>query len=70
MAVLAKHVDRDFLAMDERRGELLGLVAEGLAFFRTVDAAQSDAFRLTTVQDVDGVAVGDRNDGPSEVSDF
>ena len=53
MAILAEHMNRNFLAVDERRGELLRLLAEGLAFLRTVDAAQTDAFRLTIVQDVD-----------------
>ncbi len=48
---------------------VLGLLAEGLALLRTVDAAQTDAFRLTIVQDLDGVAVEDGNDGPGEVSE-
>ena len=39
MAILAEHVDHDFLAMDESRRELLRLLAEGLAFLRAVDAA-------------------------------
>jgi hypothetical protein len=69
MAILAEHVDRDVLAMDERRRELLGLLAEGLAFLRAVYAAQTDAFRVTIVQDLDGVAVEDGHDGAGEVSE-
>ena len=49
MAILAEHVDHDFFAVDESGGELLRLFAEGLAFLRAVDAAQTDAFRLTIV---------------------
>jgi len=48
---------------------VLGIFAEGLAFLRTVDAAQPEAFRLTIVQDVDGVAVDDGDDGAGEVSE-
>ena len=62
MAIPAEHVDHDFLAMDELGRELLGLLAEGLAFLRSVDPAQTDAFGLTIVQDVDGVAVEGPND--------
>ena len=49
MAILAEHVDRDFLAVDETRRELLGRLAEGLALLRAVDAAQTDPFKLTIV---------------------
>lgn len=70
MAILAEHVDHDVLAMDERRRELLGLLAEGLAFLRTVDAAQSDAFRALIVQHFEGVAVEDGDDGAGEVGSY
>jgi hypothetical protein len=42
---------------------LLGSRAVGLAFLRAVDAAESDAFRVVVVQDFDGVAVEDGDDG-------
>ncbi len=42
---------------------MLGSRAIGLAFLRAVDAAQTDTFRVSVVQDFDGVAVEDGNDG-------
>jgi hypothetical protein len=42
---------------------LLGSVAEGLAFLRAVDAAEADTFRVGVVQDFDGVAVEDGDEG-------
>jgi hypothetical protein len=56
MAILAEHLDRDFLAMDESKRKLLGLLAEGLAFLRAIDAAQSDTFRPLVVQDFEDIA--------------
>ena len=70
MTILSEYSDRDFLAVDERRGELLGLLAEGLAFFRTVDAAEADAFRALIVQHFEGVAVEDGDDGAGEVGSY
>ena len=48
----------------ERRA---GVVAVGLAFLRTVDAAESDTFRVVVVQDFDGVAVEDGHDLAGEI---
>jgi hypothetical protein len=38
-----------------------------LAFFRTVDAAETDAFSMVTVQDFDGVAIKNGDDSSSVV---
>jgi hypothetical protein len=46
---------------------LLGSLAEGLAFLRTVDPAEADTFRVLVVQDFDCVAVEDRDDVGGEV---
>jgi hypothetical protein len=46
---------------------LLGAFAVGLTFFRAVDAVEPDTFSAGVVQDFDGVAVEDGNDGPREV---
>ena len=45
---------------------LLGSVAEGLAVLRAVDDAEADAVRVGVVQDFDGVAVEDEDDGAVE----
>ena len=42
-------------------------MAEGLAFLRTVNTAEPDTFRVLVVQDFDGVAVEDGDDGAGEV---
>jgi hypothetical protein len=39
-----------------------------LAFLRAVDAAETDTLRVGVVQDFDGVAVEDGDDGAGEVS--
>jgi len=41
--------------------------AVGWAFLRAVDVAQADAFRVLVVQDFEGVAVEDGDDGVGEV---
>jgi hypothetical protein len=46
---------------------LLGSLAVGLAFFWAVDAIKADAFGVMVVQDFDGVAVEDGDDGAGEV---
>ena len=38
-----------------------------LAFLGAVDAVETDAFRVAIVQDFDGIAVEDRDDGAGEV---
>jgi hypothetical protein len=57
-------LDRDLLPEDEVSG---CVVAVGLAFLRAVDATETDAFRVSAVQDIDGVAVEDGDDGAGEV---
>ena len=65
--VLAMGLARDLLPIDESSRGLPGLFAEGLAFLRAIDAAEADAFGFVFVQDFDGVAVEDRDDGAGEV---
>jgi hypothetical protein len=38
-----------------------------LAFLRAVDATEADTFRPGVVQDFDGIAVEDRDDGAGDV---
>src|SRR5438093_71073 len=40
----------------------------GLAFLRAVDAAEADTFGVLVVQDFDGIAVEDGDDGAGEIS--
>ena len=44
--VLTVSLERDFLAKNQGRGGLLGLLAVGLALFRAVDTTEADAFRV------------------------
>jgi len=44
---------------------VLGLLPVGLAFLRAVDPAEADTFRVLVVQDFEGVAVEDEDDGGS-----
>ena len=46
---------------------MLGLLPVGLALLRAVDTTESDAFSAVVVQDFDGVAVEDTNDGAGEI---
>jgi len=55
--VLTGGLKCNVLVEDQLRGDLLGSLAVGLAFRRTVDAVEPDAFSSLGVQDVDGVAV-------------
>jgi hypothetical protein len=43
-------------------------LAVGLTFLRAVDATEADTLRVGVVQNLDGVAVEDGNDGAGEVS--
>jgi hypothetical protein len=47
---------------------MLGVVAVSFAFLRAIDATQTDTFGVLVVQDFDGVAVGNGDDGAGEVS--
>jgi hypothetical protein len=40
----------------------------GLALLQTIDLAEADTFSVVVVQDFDGVAVEDRDDGAGETS--
>ena len=55
------------LSEGEFRSGVLGSLPIGLALLRTVDAAEADAFRALVVQDFEGVAVEDGDDGAGEV---
>jgi hypothetical protein len=46
---------------------LLRSLAEGLALLWAIDAIETDTFRVVVVQNFDGVAVEDGDDGPGEV---
>jgi hypothetical protein len=61
--VLAVGLKRDFLSKGELRGGLLGSRTVGLALLGAVDAAESDTFSAVVVQDLDGVAVENGDDG-------
>jgi hypothetical protein len=43
--------------------------AVSLTFLWAIAAAQADAFRVSVVEDFEGVAVEDRDDGAAEVGD-
>jgi hypothetical protein len=43
--------------------------AEGLAFLRAVNAAEANTFSAVVVQNFDGVAIEDGDDGASEVGE-
>ena len=46
---------------------MLGTLAVGLAFLYAVDAVETDPFGVDVVQDFDGVAVEDGDDGAGEI---
>ena len=46
---------------------MLRTLAKGLSFLWTVDGVEPDAFGVAVVQDFDGVAVEDGDDGPGKV---
>jgi hypothetical protein len=48
---------------------LFGSLAVGLALLRTIDPAEPNAFRVVIVQDFDGVAVEDGDDGAGEIGE-
>ena len=51
-----------FLPEGQGRCGLLGSLPVGLAFFRAVDATETDAFSMVAVQHFDGVAIEDGDD--------
>ena len=59
-------LDRDILPEGEMRVSVLGVLAVGLAFFRAVDATESDAFRVLAVQDFDRVSSRTESTGPEK----
>jgi hypothetical protein len=67
--VVAVGLDGDLLPEGEGRGRLLRSLAEGLFLLRTVDTAEADTFGVLVVQDFEGVAVEDGDDGAGEVGE-
>lgn len=65
---MAVRLDGHVLPEGEGRGRLLRSLAEGLFLLRTVDAAEADTFGVLVVQDFEGVAVDDGDDGAGELS--
>jgi hypothetical protein len=65
--VEAVSLERDYFPESEVRGGVLGFLAVSLAFLRTVDPAETDAFRVLVVEDFEVVAVEDGDDGAGEV---
>jgi hypothetical protein len=65
--VVAVRLDGDVLPEGKFRGRVLGVPPLSLALLRAVDAAEADAFRVLVVQDFDGVAVEDGDDGAGEI---
>lgn len=65
--VLAERLERDFLPEDKLRGGVLSVVAICLAFLLTVDALESETFGVFVVQDFEGVAFEDGDDGAEEI---
>jgi hypothetical protein len=57
--VSAVRLEDDFFSKHQRGCRLLGLMAVRLALLRAVDAAQTDAFRVSVVEDFEGIAVED-----------
>ena len=48
---------------------MLGIVDVGLAFLWAVDATEADALSMVAVQDFEGVAVENGDNGAGEVSE-
>jgi len=65
--VVAVGLDGHVLPKGEVRGGVLGVVAVGLALLRTVNTAEADTFSAVVVQDFEGIAVEDGDDGAGEV---
>jgi len=58
--LLAIDDDRQLMSFSAR---VIDCFAEGLTFLRAVNAAETDTFSSAVVQDFDGVAVEDGDDG-------
>jgi hypothetical protein len=65
--VLAVGLERHVLTKDQLRDGLLRPLAVSLALLRAVDAPETDALSAVIVQDFDGVAVEDGDDGAGEL---
>ena len=61
---------RDFLPKDEVRGGLLGALAVSLASLGAVNPVEADAFGWPIMEDVECVAVKDRDDVAGEVGGY
>lgn len=67
--VLAASLECNFFSEDQLRRGMLCIVAVCLPLLRTVDAAEADAFSAMAVQDFEGVASKDGDDGASGVGE-
>jgi hypothetical protein len=65
--ILAECLERDFFPEDKGRGSFLRSFAVALPFLRTIDAVESDTFRVSIVEDFDRVAVKYGDDRSGEV---
>ena len=55
--VAAVRLENDFFPKNQCGRSLLGLMAVWLALLRAVDAAQTDAFKGSVVEDFEGIAI-------------
>jgi hypothetical protein len=65
--VLAECLQRDFLPEGEVSDGVLGACAVRLAFLGSIDAVEKNLFGSAIVQDFDGVAIEDGDNGAGEV---
>jgi len=64
--VLAVGLKRDFFPKNHRGRSLLGSMAVRLTLLGAVNAVEADTLSSVVVQDFDGVAIEDRDDGAGE----
>ena len=62
--IQSMRLDRDFVALDQFFGQLLGTTTVVLAFFGRVYTVQPDPFRVIVVEDVKSVAIWDSHNRP------
>ena|SRR5438132_960086 len=61
-------LEQNFFPKNHRGRRLLGSIAVRLTLLLAVDPVETDTLGVCVVQDFDGVAVEDRDDGAGEVS--
>ena len=65
--VAAVRLEEDFFPKHHRGCRLLGLMAVLLTFLWAVNAAETDTFGVSVVEDFDGIAVKDGDDEAGEI---